>query len=825
MKKIILSLAISTLALSGCASKQEPGELEVFPLDQVRLLASPFQHAQDTNIQYILAMDPDRLLAPYLKEAGLAPKVENYPNWENTGLDGHIGGHYITALSLAWAATGNSEVKQRLDYMLDELKRAQVKNGNGYLSGVPGGKAMWNDLAAGNIRSDLFTLNEKWVPLYNIHKVYAGLRDAYRYADSQQALEMLIALSDWGAELIVNLSDAQLQQILKSEHGGLNEVYADIAEITGDKKYLEIAKRLSHREILNPLERQQDKLTGLHANTQIPKVIGYKRVGDLVQDKKWQDAAAYFWDEVVAHRTVAIGGNSVREHFHPTDDFAPMVEDVEGPETCNTYNMLKLTQLLYLGDAELGDPQTRYIRYYERALYNHILSSQNPDTGGLVYFTPMRPNHYRMYSQPEEAMWCCVGSGIENHSKYGEMIYAHRGDDLFVNLFIPSTLNWDEKGIQIRQENTIPDTETTTLTVTGSGSFRLKLRYPAWVEEGSLAIAINGENVSVQDKPGSYVSLARHWNDGDRIEVKLPMHPQAEQLPDKSDYYALTYGPVVLAAKTQPFVGEQLNFLADDSRMGHIARGPMCPQEMTPTFVSEDRDFALGLRRLPGDQLRFAAPDSLRTADIPALGKNIARAELPALNPDAGTGLELIPFFRVHESRYSIYWPYSTPQNLAAKQQQREAEDRARLALTRQTIDKVAPGEQQPEADHFFAGAGTEAGIHRGRHWRHASDWFSYRLNDPNQEAQTLRITYFGLDNGRSFRILANAVEIAQVTLDGSRGDAFFSMDYPVPREVLEQANQGHIELRFEAAENSVAGGIYGVRLLRAMADIEEMKE
>ncbi|WGL16066.1 glycoside hydrolase family 127 protein [Microbulbifer bruguierae] len=811
MKKLLLSLALSSIAIAGCSEKSKvPVEMAPFPLDQVRLLESPFKHAQDKNIEYILAMDPDRLLAPYLKEAGLAPKADNYGNWENTGLDGHIGGHYITALSLAWAATSNEQVKQRLDYMLDELKRAQDKNGNGYLSGVPGGKAMWDELAAGNIRSDLFTLNEKWVPLYNIHKVYAGLRDAYIYADSQHALTMLIALSDWSAKLIANLTDEQVQLILKSEHGGLNEVYADVADITGDKKYLEIARRLSHREILTPLEQHQDKLTGLHANTQIPKVIGYKRVGDLAGDKSWQAAAAYFWNEVVEHRTVAIGGNSVREHFHPTDDFTPMVEDVEGPETCNTYNMLKLTRMLYL-----SEPQTRYVRYYERAIYNHILSSQNPDTGGLVYFTPMRPNHYRMYSQPQDAMWCCVGSGIENHSKYGEMIYAHRGDALYVNLFIPSTLNWEQKGIQLQQENHIPDTESTAITLTGSGKFTLQLRYPAWVKEGELAIAVNGKPITVTETPGSYVAIERHWQDGDRVEVHLPMHIEAEQLPDQSDYFALTYGPVVLAAKTQPFAGEHLNYFADNSRMGHIASGPMCPQELTPTFVSESRDFLGNLERLPGLELRLAAPDSLQLADMQTLQASASFSGLPQLNPQAGRNLELIPFFRVHESRYTLYWPYSTPQGLAEKQQQRETEDRARMALARQTIDKVAPGEQQPEADHFFAGSDTEAGVHLGRHWRHTRDWFSYQLKDPEQEAHRLRITYYGLDSGRHFRILANDVEIAEVELDGSGGDDFFDVDYLVPVEVLEKSDTGTIDLRFEAGENSLAGGIYGVRLLR----------
>ncbi|WP_288131359.1 glycoside hydrolase family 127 protein [Microbulbifer sp.] len=796
MKKLLLSLTLSSIALAGCTSK-EPATMETFPLSDVRLLESPFKHAQDTNIEYILAMDPDRLLAPYLKEAGLEPKAENYGNWENSGLDGHIGGHYLTALSLAWAATGNDEAKQRLDYMLDELKRAQDKSGDGYLSGVPGGKAMWNELVEGDIRADLFTLNDKWVPLYNIHKIYAGLRDAYIYADSQQALDMLIALSDWGAAVIGKLSDEQVQQILKSEHGGLNEVYADVAEITGEEKYLDIARQLSHREILNPLEQRQDKLTGLHANTQIPKVIGYKRVGDLTHDDQWQDAAEYFWNEVVENRTVAIGGNSVREHFHDTDDFSSMIEDVEGPETCNTYNMLKLTRLLYL-----SEPDARYMRYYERALYNHILSSQNPDTGGLVYFTPMRPSHYRMYSKPEDAMWCCVGSGIENHSKYGEMIYAHRGDELFVNLFIPSTLDWEEKGIQLHQENQIPDAENTTLTVTGNSKFTLKLRYPAWVTAGEIEVAINGEAVVVNAHPGSYLTIDRHWKDGDRVDVQLPMHTETEQLPDGSDYFALTYGPVVLAAKTQPFANEHLDYFADDSRMGHIASGPMCPQEQMPMFVSEDLGFVEQIQRLPGEKLALSTPASLKTGN----GNN---------------NLQLIPFFRLHEARYTIYWPYSTPQELAKKQRIIEEEDRARLALAQQTIDKVAPGEQQPEADHFFAGAATEAGIHRGRHWRHSSDWFSYQLKDPNKEAETLRITYYGQDNGRHFWILANNVEIAQVKLEGNRGDDFYSVDYPVPATVLKQADNGVIELKFVAGKDSVAGGIYGVRLMRATGEPE----
>ncbi|GAB3818974.1 hypothetical protein GCM10028895_16800 [Pontibacter rugosus] len=412
----------------------------------MKLKDSPFKQAQQTDMEYILALDPDRLLAPYLREAGIKPKAESYGNWENTGLDGHIGGHYLTALSLMYSATGNPELLQRLNYMVDQLAACQQQNGNGYIGGVPGGEAMWQEIAKGNIDAGSFSLNDKWVPWYNIHKLYAGLRDAYLYTGNEKAKDMLVKLSDWSLNLTKDLTDAHMQDMLRSEHGGMNEVFADVAEITGDKKYLELARRFSHRAILDPLLAGKDNLTGMHANTQIPKVIGYKRVAEVGGDPAWAGAAGFFWNTVVNDRTVSIGGNSVREHFHPTNDFSPMIESREGPETCNTYNMLKLSKQLYLTEAS-----AEYIDYYERGLYNHILSSQHPTRGGFVYFTPMRPRHYRVYSKPEDGFWCCVGSGLENHGKYGELIYAHNEQDLFVNLFIPSTLEWKERDITLTQ--------------------------------------------------------------------------------------------------------------------------------------------------------------------------------------------------------------------------------------------------------------------------------------------------------------------------------------------------------------------------------------
>jgi len=797
----VMRSSLFVLALLICCGARAAA-VEYFPLQQVRLLDGPFRDAQERNLEYVLAMDADRLLAPYLREAGLEPRAEPYGNWESSGLDGHIGGHYLTALSLAWAATGREDVRERLVYMLDKLQRAQAANGNGYLGGVPNGKEIWNQIANGEIQADLFGLNGAWVPWYNLHKIFAGLRDAWLYAGSEQAKEMLVAWADWAANLVANLSDAQIQQMLIAEHGGMNEVFADVAAITGDVRYLELAKRFSDRRILDPLLQRRDLLTGLHANTQIPKVVGFERIAQVEGNARWLDAAAFFWDTVVDHRTVAIGGNSVREHFHAVNDFEPMIREVEGPETCNTYNMLKLTRLLYA-----DRPELKYVDYYERALYNHILASQDPRTGGLVYFTPMRPQHYRVYSQVDEAMWCCVGSGIENHFKYGAFIYAREADALYVNLFIPSRLDAPDQGLAVRQETRFPDMSATGIAFRSAtrivfekdADITLKIRYPSWAISRKAVLTVNGALMRVPDAKDSYITLDRSWKAGDTVNLALPTVIRPEKLPGDSDYYAWLYGPIVLAAKTDPFPGETLDFYADDSRMGHIPAGPMCPLERAPVFVTDDPDVSYVWSPVSRDEARFR------------------------LSPDApmhnAQDLELIPLFRLHHSRYMVYWPRVTPEELEARATSRASEEAARLELEALTIDRVAPGEQQPEAEHDYAGSGSEAGVNFNRHWRHATDWFGYTLNDPEGAAKYLRIDYWGADAGRTFTIEMNGVVLAEVTLTGEHGAYFVSVDYPLGDEVLAASQNGQHRLRFVAAEGSIAGGIYGIRLLRALPD------
>ena len=712
MKQLFLFCA-AFIALSATAAL--PTRVETFPISSVRLGDSQFLKNQQADIHYLLGLDADRLLAPYLKGAGLAPKAENYTNWENTGLDGHIGGHYLSALSYMYAATGNDEIEERLDYVLSELKRCQEAAADGYLSGVPGGRKIWKELSEGNIRANSFGLNDRWVPLYNIHKIYAGLRDAYLVAGRAEAKEMLVKLTDWMVQLVSGLSDEQIQKMLISEQGGLNETFADVYGLTNDQKYLRLAHQFSDQKILQPLMEGKDELTGKHANTQIPKIIGYKRIADLEGLEDWDRAAKFFWDVVVGQRSVSIGGNSMREHFNPTNDFSGLLASEQGPESCNTYNMLRLTKMFYQTTADKN-----FMDYYERALYNHILSILNPVQGGFVYFTPMRSGHYRVYSQPQTSMWCCVGTGIENPARYGEMIYAHEGSDLLVNLFIPSTLTWND--LTVIQENRFPQEPSTKLTLKmkKARQFALKIRQPRWTE--NMTASVNGSPVSSKSE-GGYMVVNRKWQDGDVISIEIPMHLTAETTPDKKAQYSFLYGPIVLAAKTG--TDRQDGMYADDSRGGHIANGPKIPLTQMPAIIGSANEILTHLAPVDGKPLNF---------------------KLSGLTIPSFEGMTLQPFYQLYECRYQIYFPLYTQQEWTARQQEMAAEEQARMALEAQTVDKVFCGEQQSESDHFFSGNGSWNGSDEGIHWRRTRSQFTYKVKADG--AKTLRLKGFAEREG-----------------------------------------------------------------------------
>lgn len=641
---VVIAVPALFLACSMPGSDKAPDQNpRLFPLSSVRLLESPFKHASELNASYVMSHIPDRLLAPFLIDAGLEPKAPRYGNWENSGLDGHTAGHYLTSLALMVASQNNEEARERLEYMVNELARCQEANGNGYVGGIPGGQPMWQEVAAGDIRASGFSLNDKWVPLYNIHKLFAGLHDAYVFANNQKALDVLVGLSDFFVKMCSNLSDEQMQNMLASEHGGMNEALANVYHLTGKVEYLDLAQRMSHKAILTPLLKKEDRLTGLHANTQIPKVVGFMRIAELTGDEAWKNASAFFWQTVVENRSVAIGGNSTHEHFHPADNFSSMMETREGPETCNTYNMMKLSGMLYQNSGDL-----QHIDYYERALYNHILGSQHPGHGGLVYFTPMRPQHYRVYSNPGHTFWCCVGSGIENHAKYGELIYAHDNNNLYVNLFIPSELKWDEKGLVITQNTHYPEAVETSLRIglAEPSAFTIFVRHPEWNDKAPLKVRVNGRKVRGESLPGAYFGITREWKDGDLIDVQFEMYTYGEYFPDNAPYMALLHGPVVLAAATST---DNLDgIIADDSRMGHVAHGALISKEEAPVMIIDNDDWTKKIMPVKNEPLTFKMKD--------------------LLHPESANELTLIPFYHLHDARYIIYWEVDTSEELAKKQ-------------------------------------------------------------------------------------------------------------------------------------------------------------
>jgi len=765
----------------------------LFAPTAVRITGGPFALGIEANRAYLLKLDVDRLLAPFRTEAGLEPRKPIYGDWEKLGLGGQTAGHYLSALAgmiAEGADTPDGELRRRLDYMLAELELCQQASPDAYLGGVPGGRELWADVAAGRIKANGFGLNDRWVPWYNLHKLFAGLRDAYLVAGIPQARTLFVRCGDWCDHLVAGLSDAQIQDMLRAEQGGMLEVLTDLYDITREERLLRLARRFVHHAVMDPLMQQQDRLTGLHANTQIPKVIGLERLGLLGNDAQACAGARFFWDSVTSHRSVAFGGNSVSEHFNDPSNFVPLLEHREGPETCNSYNMLRLTEQLFSASAE-----ARYADYYERTLYNHILASLDPSDPGFVYFTPLRPGHYRVYSVPERHFWCCVGSGIENPGRYGRFIYARGPKELYVNLFIDSELNSPEFGLMLRQETSFPDKPSTSLRLTLEypRRFTLKVRRPFWATGPGFAVRINGAPVTVDAPPGSYVSLDREWRGGDRIELELPMHARFEGLPDGSSWNAILYGPLLLASPvaTEP----ALEFRPGESRSAHVARGALLPLDQMPVLLSDAAS-------VPGHVV--AAPEE---------GPLHFRLKDLAL-PASKEGLPLVPFFRLHNSRYQMYWELTTPAGVQARHEKLAAIERQKIARDAATIDAVAIGEQQPEVDHAYYGEGSESGEFNGRRWRHGKV-IQYTLNLGRAVGAELAVTYNGGDRDRNFDILVNEQPVATVRLRGEHIGEFFEQRYALPAELLKAAKDGRLVIRFRAHENSLAGGLFDLRLLR----------
>lgn len=690
-------LAVLIVGLASCvtmvsealATPKVPLAADPFPLAEVRLLSGPFHDAMLRDQKYLLSLEADRLLHTSRLNYGLPSTAQPLGGWEGPEceLRGHSLGHYLSALSLMYASTGDVRFKQRVDYIVGELAKCQERAAAagfnaGYLSAFP--ESFIDRVEQGK---------PVWAPWYTLHKIAAGLLDAYQLCGDSQALAVLEKMAGWVKFRVDRLPPGGVERMLNNEHGGMNEIFANLYAVTGNTNHLQLALAFNHARVLDPLARGEDRLNGLHANTQIPKVIGAVREYELTGDPKYLAMAETFWDSVALRRSYVIGGHSDHEHFFPTNDFAQHLS-TDTAETCNTYNMLKLTRELFA-----LKPDAAKMDFYERGLYNHILASQDPETGMFVYLMSLKPGHFKTYSTPENSFWCCVGTGMENHAKYGDTIYSHSADTLWVNLFIASELNWKEMGIVVRQETKFPESDTTTLNfkLAKPATFTLKVRQPAWATAG-VRVTLNGKEQVVRSAPGSYLSFTRKWKDGDAFSITFPMSLRTEFLPGTRNIVALLYGPIVLAgelgtnAMPYPFARTQTEF----SRL---------PVPSAPAFTSSAADLLAHVKPVAGQPLTFRTEGIGRPQDV-----------------------TLVPFYKVHRERYSVYWALMSEQEWKARADEIAIEESRRMAEEARVVDVIRPGEQQSETDHKMQGEDTQSGDSYGFKWRRARGWFGYEV-------------------------------------------------------------------------------------------------
>ncbi len=760
-------LLVASLASVFAQSTPKAIDLQsvAIPLGHVRLLESPYLLSQEADARWLLALSPDRLLHRYRLFAGLPPKGEIYQGWENRGISGHSLGHYLSACALMYAATEDNRFLERVNYIVEELAACQQAKGTGYLGAIPEQDRIWAEVAAGDIRSQGFDLNGGWVPWYTQHKLWAGLIDAYRLTGSAQALKIVVALSDWVQDMFGSLSEAAFQEMLACEHGGMNEAFADLYAITKNPTYLALSKKFDHHLILHPLAAQEDHLAGKHSNTQIPKVIGAARQYELTGNRSDSTAAAFFFHTVVHDHSYVNGGNSEHEHFGPAGQLANRLSNASS-ETCNTYNMLKLAQHLQTWnlDAELGD-------YVERALLNHILASQNPENGMVTYFVPLQAGGQKTYSTPDSSFWCCVGTGMENHAKYGAYLYyellADKG--LVIDQFVPSRLQYKGWDLALRSE--YPASEEIHLDFRDVPAGRpLYLRKPAWTTNWSLTM--DGETAAVTELPNGYLKVLSPIKSGSKLDFRVGMNLRSEGMPDQASRRALFYGPTLLAGLLDTAIfRDPLDypvFVADAERLG-------------PWLIATD------------SVLHFRSVSAGKPADV--LFK---------------------PFYQVIHEPYLVYLDFYDEASWQEKQVNVEAQKREQEDLRRRTLDVLRIGEMQPERDHELEGENTVSGEALGRKWRHAvQGYFQFVMAVDKESAHVLSVTYWGGDAGnREFDILIDGQVLATQTLERNHPDEFFDQPYVIPAAWT--AGKEKVTVRFQAKPGMTAGGVYGCRMLRA---------
>ena len=750
-----------------------------FDLKEVQITAGPFKKALGLDSVYLLSLKPDRLLHRFDQYAGLPVKDSVYEGWETEGLSGHTLGHYLSACSMMFASTGNTEFKKRVAYTVSELDKCQMARKTGYVGAIPNEDSIFGKVARGDIKTSGFDLNGGWSPWYTVHKVMAGLVDAYLYCNNKEALKVVKGMADWTYNTVYHLPDSLRLQMLNCEYGGMNEVLANIYAITGEKKYLDLSYKFYDEFVMGKLAQQIDPMPGKHSNTNVPKAIGSARQFELTGNQREETIASFFWKTMVDHHSYVIGGNSNYEYCGKPDSLNDRLSD-NTCETCNTYNMLKLTRHLFA-----WHPSGELMDYYERALYNHILASQNPDNGMMTYFVPLRMGTRKEFSTPFTTFTCCVGSGMENHSKYAEQVYSYDSHDrVYINLFIPSVLNWKEKGILLKQETDFPASNSTSVTYLGNKArtIVLLIRKPSW-NKGNLQFLINGkENPGNLSYTGSaefeevagYIPVHLFMKKGDKLEIRFTMNLYTESMPDNKERIAFKYGPLVLA--------------------GLLGKQEPDPVYGTPVLMTGDKNINDWLKPVPGKEIGFAMKNVGKPFDV-----------------------KLVPFYKAYDQYYSVYWDYFTPEEWKQRQEEYETEKKRQREIEEKTIDVFRIGEMQPERDHNLRASEksyiSDALGRTGREAR-SDNYFSFDMKVEPGIKNRLLLTYIGDDKGRIFDILIDGVKLEKVEWDGGITGRFYDKEYDIPEPLI--AGKDKITIRIEANYGKTAGRIFGARIIKA---------
>lgn len=777
---LIIPCFLSLLTLvSGQQQKIKnavPYQARPLPLSAVRVTGGPLKRAQDLNAEYLLKLEPDRMMAYYRKRAGLQPKAEGYTGWDGDGknLTGHIAGHYLSAVSLMYAATGDRRFKERADYIVNEMKEVQDKNGDGFLGAIEGAREKFAEVAAGNIRSTFFDLNGLWSPWYTLHKTYAGLRDAYRFTGNRTALELEIKYAAWAEKILIKLTDEQIQKMLNTEFGGMNEVLVDLYADTGDKRWLNLSHKFDHRAVLDPLASREDRLAGLHGNTQVPKLLGVLMRYIYAGNKSDGVAAEFFWDAVVNHHSYATGGHGKDEYYGPPDELSERI-DGRTNESCNVYNMLKMTRALFA-----VKPEIKYAEFEERALFNHVLASIDPEDGRTCYMVPIGQGVRHEYQDMFRSFTCCVGSGMESHGLHGDGIYYESGDRFWVNLYVPSIADWTTAKVHFVMDTTFPEGESASLKLSleKPKTFTLALRRPSWAEDG-FEVKVNGALVKNPPSPGSYVELKRRWKTGDVIAIVLPKSLRIEGLADNPNRAAFMWGPLVLAGDLGP------------ERRGGLP-------EPVASFLNDERPINEWMKPVADTAGNFRSEGIL---------------------PDqTERQVDFVPFYRLHRRTYSIYWDLYTLDRWRGRLAEVAAEEKRRKQLELMTTAFVQAGDPQKEKEFNPQGEETTTDNSSARRGRRGKKWFSYDLPINQTRPQSLLITYFTVERAaRSFDILIDGQKIGEQKIErsvpGSAAGHFFDVNYKIPPELLKDKKK--ITVRFQSTGGNEIAGVYGIRLMK----------